>query len=193
MFDPILDILYIPRFFNQKDSFNYFNYFKSLSTYLDPVDISNNSDMPWMAWYGDHVLSKKLIMDTQINLWNNELLEIKEKVEFYIKQQHNIIELFFNSVLINFYKNGDTYAPWHFDEISRLQAPMIIASISFGDTRTFCFKYKENNNIKHCFKLNSGDLFIMKKDVQKYWEHTIIKTKEQFNQRINLTFRNLIH
>ena len=94
----------------------------------------------------------------------------------------------FNSVLLNYYRDGKDSVSWHQDNEPELGPKPIIASITFGATRTFKFRHI-NDKETIDLPLTNGSLVIMKGDTQKYWEHSIPKTTKEIGPRINLTFR----
>lgn len=94
----------------------------------------------------------------------------------------------FNSVLMNYYRNGDDSIGMHSDNEKQLGADPIIASLSFGDSRRFVLVNKETKQ-KEEFTLNHGDLLFMLEGCQEHWQHGIPKEKNK-TERINLTFRN---
>jgi len=112
-----------------------------------------------------------------------ELLTIKQRIE-------KIIELNFNSVLVNLYRNGQDYVSWHSDDEKELGKNPTIASVSFGETRRFLLRHKSNKNLATVeIALTHGSLLIMKGSIQHFWKHQVPKTAKVKSERINLTFR----
>ena len=97
----------------------------------------------------------------------------------------------FNSVLLNFYRDGNDSVAWHRDKESELGNRPVIASVSFGQVRNFDFRKKDNHQNKYSLPLHHGSLLIMKGDLQTNWEHRIAKSARPMKPRINLTFRNI--
>lgn len=100
----------------------------------------------------------------------------------------------YNSVLINYYRNGQDSVSWHADDEPELGHNPTIASISLGATRRFLLKPKKNSykESRLTIELNSGDLLIMSGSCQSNWLHAIPKTKRLVEGRINLTFRQML-
>jgi len=135
------------------------------------------------AWYGDENAQYKYSGIVNIPLpWTEELLLIKQKVE-------EISQTKFNSVLLNYYRNGNDSMGWHSDDEKELSKNPTIASVSFGATRNFQFKHKSVKKSNQNFLLNNGSLLIMKGGTQHNWVHQVPKTKTLIGERINLTFR----
>ncbi len=105
----------------------------------------------------------------------------------------------FNSVLCNHYRSGLDSMGWHSDDEPELGQNPVIASLSFGSTRRFCFRHKQLA-LKHELALTHGSLLIMQGATQHSWQHALPKTTKpaeadlfsaaEFEQgRVNLTFR----
>lgn len=138
------------------------------------------------AWHGD---DNKVYTYSGIKLqpkkWNKGLLYIKEKIQ-------DVCQHKFNSVLLNWYRDGSDYINWHTDAEKELGRNPVIASVNFGATRRFLLRRKDNNKIKAEFHLTHGSLLIMQGETQHYWEHCVPKQKKINDTRINLTFRYII-
>ena len=94
----------------------------------------------------------------------------------------------FNSVLINYYKDGNDFMPYHADDETSIVSDSI-ASLSLGATRLFCLKPSYDSEVSHHVYLSSGSLIVMSGQTQKYWRHSIVKEPYITLPRINLTFR----
>ena len=116
--------------------------------------------------------------------WTNTLLRIKEKI-------NADFNYYFNSALINYYRDGDDYMGWHRDNEIELGINPHIASLSFGESRDFLFRLKSNPSNKIKVTLQSGDLLLMEDKIQSLWEHSLPKRKRQNNERVNITFRRI--
>ncbi len=115
--------------------------------------------------------------------WTPELLKIKEKVE-------GAAGISFNSVLLNLYRSGMDSVGWHRDDEPEFGTNPVIASVSFGETRSFHLKHMfDKQQEKMVIPLTHGSLLIMKGSTQHFWEHQVPKTARHISQRINLTFR----
>lgn len=113
--------------------------------------------------------------------WTPALLEIKSKVEKVAGCQ-------FNACLLNLYHNGSEGMGWHSDDEKELDCFAPIASVSLGATRKFAFKHKLDKTVYSLF-LESGSALIMHAPTQRFWNHSLLKTKRPVMPRINLTFR----
>ena len=99
----------------------------------------------------------------------------------------------FNSVLINYYRNGQDSVAWHADDETELGETPVIASVSLGAERIFELKQKHQTPAKKVkLPLRHGSLLIMSGTMQQHWLHQLPKVKGLNEARINLTFRNII-
>ncbi len=140
-----------------------------------------------VAWYGDPGTNYIYSGIKNIPLrWTNDLLLIKKKVE-------EVSGTSFNSVLLNFYRDGNDHMSWHADDEKSLGVNPVIASVSLGEMRKFGVKHRYERDLKPLgLELASGSLVMMKGEMQEYWHHRIYPTKKTMGPRINLTFRKVI-
>jgi len=116
--------------------------------------------------------------------WTPELLMIREKIS-------RLANLEFNSVLVNYYRDGRDSMGWHADDEPELGKNPTIAALSFGGERDLVFK---NILSKETLAIPQphGTLMIIDGKTQQYWQHSVKKTKKAISPRINLTFRNIM-
>lgn len=139
------------------------------------------------AWYGDRGTEYKYsgLLNTP-KQWTESLLTLKQTVE-------NLTNESFNSVLANYYRDGQDSMGWHQDNESELGNRPLIASLSLGETRRFQFRHKTDKSLKTLsFDLAHGSLLLMSGQTQNFWQHQLPKTKRDVGGRINLTFRKII-
>ena len=137
----------------------------------------------YTAWYGD---SDKPYTYSGLTLqpkpWNKGLRYLKNEVD-------KIAGVTFNSVLMNWYRDGEDYMGWHADDEKELGKNPVIASVNFGATRRFLLRRKDDKKLKIEFPLKHGSLLIMKGELQHYWQHSVPKERKVKEDRFNLTFR----
>ncbi len=137
------------------------------------------------AWYGNNLKDYSYSgIDMNARPWTDDLLFIKQRVE----QQAGME---FTSVLLNLYRHGNDSVSWHRDNEKVLRVNPVIASVSFGATRTFKFRHVDDHRLIRSVELSSGTYILMKGQTQHKWEHTIPKTSKPVDPRISLTFRIL--
>jgi alkylated DNA repair dioxygenase AlkB len=98
----------------------------------------------------------------------------------------------FDSCLINYYVNQSDYMGFHKDDVGVTKSTNII-TVSFGETRNFVVRLRNDKDIKYNFELKNGDVFRMFNDCQEVYDHSIpeVKGGEEKGGRISLTFRVL--
>ncbi len=141
------------------------------------------------CWMGDHAshYGYSCIRLTPLP-WHEEVLFIRKRIE-------TLCNIEFNSVLLNYYRNGNDSVAWHADDETELGKDPIIASASFGAERKFQLKQKQNKkglSKNYVMTLKNGSLIVMGEGLQENWLHQLPKVKELEEARINLTFRNII-
>jgi len=130
------------------------------------------------AWYGVRPEKEPIP-------WTLELLMIKAKVE-------PLAGVEFNSVLLNYYRDGNDSVAWHSDKESIIGSQPVIASVSFGQVRSFDIRRKSDHAEKYSVRLEHGSFCLMKAGLQEAFEHRIAKSARPMKARINLTFRLVI-
>jgi alkylated DNA repair dioxygenase AlkB len=136
------------------------------------------------AWYGE---KQSFYAYSGIALkplsWTPLLRELKSRIE-------TETGACFNSVLVNYYRNGNDSVSWHADDEPELGNDPVIASLSLGASRTFNFRSKNTGNRKIlACELENGSLLLMGEGTQTHWMHQIPKQPAVTEPRINLTFR----
>ena len=185
---PDAELSYYPRLFETKQADSFLDKLK------DGIEWTQNtirfygkeSLVPRLeAWYGDPGKSyaySGIHMDPKP--WSEELLIIKQTIE-------PLSGVTFNSVLINYYRDGHDRVAWHSDDEKELGQNPVIGSVSLGVERKFKLRHKQykTNGLKHEIHLNHGSFLLMKGTTQHHWMHEIPRTAKPIGPRINLTFR----
>jgi alkylated DNA repair dioxygenase AlkB len=179
-------LAYTPELFTETESTHYLQKFiatipweqRTVVMYGKPVITPRLT-----AWFGD---SGKNYAYTgtrfQPHPWTPELLAIKARLE-------PLARVSFNSVLLNYYRDGNDSVAWHSDNETELGKQPIIASVSFGQVRRFDIRHKKDHDRKYAVRLENGSMLLMKGDLQLHWEHRIAKSTTPLKARVNLTFR----
>jgi alkylated DNA repair dioxygenase AlkB len=175
-----------PGFFGKSESDYYFeSLLNTIDWQQDKMKIYGKEvNLPRLtAWYGDHLNDYSY---SGINLkskpWTPELQSIKKRIE-------DFTGIKFTSVLLNYYRDGNDSVSWHRDNEKVLKVNPIIASVSFGATRTFKFRHVNNYSLIRSVDLEHGTFVLMKGETQHKWQHQIPKSKKVLKPRISLTFR----
>ncbi len=98
----------------------------------------------------------------------------------------------FNSVLLNYYRNGQDAMGWHSDDEPELGQQPVIASVSLGAERRFLLREKTKNARSMTLQLAHGSLLLMKGNSQQRYQHALPRTAKPIGARINLTFRKIL-
>jgi alkylated DNA repair dioxygenase AlkB len=137
------------------------------------------------AWYGDPDKSYTYSgIISRPNAWNKGLLYLKQETE-------RCAGVEFNSVLLNWYRDGEDYLNWHADNEKELGRNPIIGSVNFGETRDFVLRRNDDNSQKIVLPLKHGTLLVMSGELQHFWQHSVPKRKRVEGSRFNLTFRRI--
>ena len=91
-----------------------------------------------------------------------------------------------DTVLINYYRDGNDYISYHSDKDG---AGYPIMSFSFGAERPFFIKSKQEDT-KYEILLKNGSAIFMMPTMQDDYKHSLPKRKKIKTGRINITFRN---
>lgn len=208
------ELLYAPHFFNQKICKRAIAYFLENENGLDwkttdwrtleKEQLSNVhfKNIQWKheqirmfgkrifqprytAWYGDKDATYTYSGLKMSPLpWNEGLLFIKKQVD-------DLAGVSFNSVLMNWYRDGEDYMGWHADDEKELGQNPTIASVNFGATRRFLLRKKDSKTEKIELPLKDGTVLLMKGGIQHHWQHTVPKERKVKTDRFNLTFRKI--
>lgn len=138
-----------------------------------------------IAWYGVPNITYTYAQTTLTAAgWTPTLKALQE-------QLLESTQLNFNSVLANWYRDGQDSMGWHSDNEKELGEQPTIASISLGAARTLHFRTIQKPHQRTSVLLESGSLLVMKGDSQTLWQHQLPKSKKVQAGRINLTFRQI--
>ena len=133
------------------------------------------------AWYGMTDYKYSHIVQKSNKDWPTPLMNLKDRLEKYLCTS-------FNSVLCNYYSDGNSSIGEHADNEKQLGNYPIIASISLKQKRTFNIIDNYNRKTLH-LDLVSGSLLVMMGATQLQFLHSMKKSSKNLDPRINLTFR----
>ena len=137
------------------------------------------------AWYGDLGYRYSGIRH-QPAAWTETLQTLRERVQALSGQE-------FNSVLLNYYRNGNDRMGMHSDDETELGERPVIASLSLGEPRCFLLRHRSRNDLDTIkLPLPGGSLLLMQGETQRHWRHGINSERRCRGARINLTFRRIL-
>lgn len=136
------------------------------------------------AWYGDPAARYTYSgLAWEPRPWTPALQSLRRRIEATTNTR-------FNSVLLNYYRDGRDSMGWHADDETELGPAPAIASLSLGATRRF--RLRARAGLAHpplALDLPSGSLLLMRGPTQQHWQHALPKTARPVGPRLNLTFR----
>jgi len=137
------------------------------------------------AWYGD--LSYRYSgIRLEARGWTPLLLRLKRRVEA-------LTGIGFNSLLLNYYRDGMDGMGMHSDDEPELGERPAIASLSLGETRELVLQHRHRRDLGTLkLPLPSSSLLLMRGDTQHNWRHGIRKSRRIRDARLNLTFRRIL-
>lgn len=137
-----------------------------------------------VCWYGDPGMSYRYSGIHHDPLpWHERLADLRDRIE-------SLTERHFNSVLGNLYRHERDSIAFHADDEPELGPQPFIASLSLGTERIFKVRHNESRRIVD-IPLPDGSLLLMSGNLQRDWQHAIMKGKNSLGARINLTFRTI--
>ena len=137
-----------------------------------------------LAWYGEPDASYRYSGTTYQPLpWTPLLDALRCRMEALARAS-------FNSVLLNYYRDGRDSMGLHADDEPELGPEPVIASLSLGELRTLYFRHKRDKAIRGLdIALPHGSVLLMRGTTQSHWKHGIRKLRGPCGARLNLTFR----
>lgn len=186
---PHAEVWYYPQFFAPAESqLFYEDLLQNIAWSHDDITLfGKKMKIPRLqAWYGEagkSYIYSGILLTPQA--WTPTLLAIKKRIEEATQTEYT-------SVLLNQYRHGQDSVGWHADDESSLGINATIASVSFGATRKFRFRYNNESAKKAQMMLHNGSLVVMQGETQHFWQHEVPKTAQEVGVRLNLTFRKMI-
>lgn len=117
--------------------------------------------------------------------WSPFLQKLREKVIAVTGEDYN-------SVLINYYESGLDSNGWHSDNERELGAHPALFSVSIGASRKFSVRKTGETKTAFAILLEEGDALWMKSGFQNKYQHSIPKTSQIKELRVNFTFRKVV-
>jgi alkylated DNA repair dioxygenase AlkB len=186
---PDAEIRFYPRYFEKAESDLMFeNLFNEIKWRSDKMKLYGKEfELPRKtAWYGEvGKIYKYSGIQMSPEPWTPTLIKIKTEIEKVAKVE-------FNSVMMNLYRDGNDGISWHTDAEPELGKNPTIGSVSFGETRRFMLRHRNDKTLKSEIELTHGSFLLMSGSTQHFWQHQIPKTSRKLGARINLTFRLII-
>jgi alkylated DNA repair dioxygenase AlkB len=155
----------------------------------DPVRLFGRSypQPRLVAWHGDPGASYRYSgLRLEPLPWTGLLARLRD-------QAAALAGAAFNSVLLNFYRDGQDSMGLHSDDEPELGPEPIIASLSLGAERRMLFRHRTRRDLPPVrIPLPCSSLLVMRGPTQLHWKHGIEKLRGGCGKRLNLTFRLIV-
>ena len=170
---PDAEVFFYPGFFSRSQADRLLEELRATTAWRQETFKLDGKDVNFprlTAWYGDEGSSYIYSGIKNVPLpWTPAIWEVKRAVE----PPSGVL---FNSVLLNRYRTGKDSVSWHADNEPEFGVNPVIASASFGGTRSFQLRHKKRKELKASVELTHGSLLIMRGGTQANWLHQIPKT-----------------
>ncbi len=107
------------------------------------------------------------------------------------EQVNQALDVPFNHVLLNRYRDGQDAMGYHADDEPELGYEPVIAAVTLGVRRKFVFKAKGKHKKTRTVELAHGSLLVMGGTCQHRYYHGVPRQPSVQEERINVTFRLL--
>ncbi|MDQ2680161.1 MAG: alpha-ketoglutarate-dependent dioxygenase AlkB [Candidatus Eremiobacteraeota bacterium] len=166
-------IVYHPAVFSLEESIAHFNWLRT--------NIAWESGEMWM--YDKNVSVPRLTAHYDIGAPLPDQLEaLKSRVKTQLGVE-------FNSVGLNFYRDGNDSVAWHSDHNEVLIDNPVVAVVSFGATREMLIRTKAKPRNSLACTLDTGSVIVMSGTAQQLYEHRIPKSPTPLEPRISVALR----
>lgn len=185
--EPEPDVLWSPAFITFEEQEELFAWCRDQVTWKYVSLYAGGRSVPvprGLAWFGDVPYSYSGLTHKPCPM-PAKLRQLADRIEAELARAGTPAK--FNSVLMNFYRDGTDSIGMHSDDESQLDAQPVIGSVSLGSARKFRFQHKLTRT-RHETPLPGGSLLVMKGNTQEDWRHGVPK-EPGAGPRINLTFR----
>ena len=137
------------------------------------------------AWYGDSGARYRYSgLSLQPLPWLPRLQAVREQLQ-------STLAVPFNSVLLNWYRDGRDGMGLHADDEPELGAQPVIAAVTLGAERPLVFRPRDPALKPLRLALADGSLLVMAGDCQRCWRHELPKSRRPLAGRISLTYRQI--
>jgi alkylated DNA repair dioxygenase AlkB len=137
------------------------------------------------AWYGDAGARYRYSGLTLEPLpWLPPLQQLRERLQTALAAE-------FNSVLLNWYRDGSDGMGLHADDEPELGERPVIAAVTLGAERPLVFRPRDRRLRPLRIALADGSLLVMAGECQRHWRHELPKIRRPLAGRISLTYRQI--
>ena len=138
-------VLYLDKnFLSKSEADDYFDYFKSTANWQQQIAKFSTVEVPFprlTAYYANPGLDYRYSGIIQVAApWDDKILALKSKIDA-------AAGVTFNTLLLNYYRDGKDSIGWHSDSERELVPNPIVASLTLGATRNFELKHKKGAKV----------------------------------------------
>lgn len=133
-------------------------------------------------------------------MWDNEVLTPRKTASFPLPFPSRVAELVdpldarygvtFDSCLVNLYRDGDDAVAWHADNVRKVLANPLVATIPLGAKRSFLVRSVDGGPVLKRYRLGEGDLLVMGGSMQHRYHHTVPRERTASGARMSITLRH---
>ena len=95
----------------------------------------------------------------------------------------------FDSVLVNFYRDGRDGVAWHGDTVRKHLDETVVVTVGLGERRRFLLRPATSGRATVTLESGQGDLLVMGGRCQHDWQHTVPKSARA-GARVSVTMRH---
>jgi len=207
----ISSLTYIPNFLSKEHADQIREELDQTKDWKIGYNYQKNKVQRKQKWYQTENQSFCKTWKVKYDRWESHpytdiLMKLQNGLEKTIKPflpDHSSVQIpQFNSLLINYYQDGNNFIAPHQDNKESFGFHPTIALLSFGETRKFILertlednlkRNKDENHLNQEFNLDDNSLLIMSGASQRYFCHSIVKELDKINSRYSLTFRQYLN
>ena len=155
-------------------------------TFLNELDFSHDFSNRKTVYYGEFEYEYSGGKHAAKNIPHNSYLaSICSYLEVLLPDYN------YNSILINYYRDGSDFLPCHSDNEESIDNNSNILTLSLGATRTMRFTEIASKSTVAEVELKHGSILIMSKQSQHLYQHELLPNPDDDGSRLSLTFRNI--
>lgn len=159
-----------------------------LEVFLESIEWEDYLGMRMIKWYGPYDYEYPGAKHTKSEV--PELL-LNTASDITNKLSKSDVPKGFDSVLLNYYRDGKDFAEFHADDENVLESGYPIATLNLGTTRNILFRKAPIGDRGKTISvpLVHGSVLVTLGDVHKHWWHSVPQEPLVKEARYSLTFR----
>ena len=135
----------------------------------------------WQQAYG---------MDYRFSGQTSPAVAVPPLIEPLLTWARGVIDPALNAVLVNWYEGPGHYIGPHHDATARMIPGAPILTVSFGEERVFRLSRGIGDDRQtRDFRAKDGTVFVLPRDTNDAWKHSVPKSARYTGRRISVTIR----